>query len=138
MWSFVLFKSWLRETLEMTEFEEIVTKSLSHPVYDVSNVQVSIEGFIILITNIHEEATEDDLLDLVSEYGKVVHIHLNTDRRTGYVKGYCMLEYSKLDEAIKAIQSLHNRDFMNHSLACDFAFVRPNSRKIDRVLTLKS
>ena len=42
----------------------------------------------MFIRNIHEEAQEDDILDLFSEYGDVKNIALNLDRRTGYVKVY--------------------------------------------------
>merc|ERR1719289_230374 len=90
------------------------------------NVQKSVEGYVLLVTNVYEEVQEDDIFDKFSECGEVSNLHLNIDNRTGFVKGYAFVEYKTLAEAQAAVQNINGEVILKEPGVCvSFAFKRP-------------
>ncbi|KAJ1293058.1 hypothetical protein BS78_01G039200 [Paspalum vaginatum] len=84
--------------------------------------QRSIEGWTILVCGVKDDVEEDDLYNIFSEFGRVKDLHLNLERRTGYAKGYALIEYESFEEAQAAIRAMNGSQLLTKTVYVDWAF----------------
>lgn len=85
----------------------------------------AVEGWVIFVANLNEEVTEEEVQDKFADYGKVSDVRLNLDHRTGYVKGYALVQFEEYQQACVAVEELDGKDWLGNRLALDFCFVKP-------------
>ncbi|KAK2196012.1 bifunctional RNA recognition motif domain/RNA-binding domain superfamily/RBM8 [Babesia duncani] len=83
----------------------------------------SIDGWVIIVTGIHAEAQEEDIREKFESFGQITNIHLNLDRRSGYVKGYALVEFHQEQEAQTAISEANGSKLLNQTIHVDWAFM---------------
>ncbi len=83
----------------------------------------SVEGWVLIVTGLHEEAQEDEVVDRFGEFGEVRNVQMNLDRRTGFVKGYALVEFLKKNEAEKAKEGMDKEEMYGKEVRVDWAFV---------------
>ncbi|GMI06075.1 hypothetical protein TrRE_jg13144 [Triparma retinervis] len=88
-----------------------------------SGPQRSIEGWILIGTNIHEEASEDDIEELFSDHGYIQHMTVNRDRKMGRIKSV-LVEYGEKSEAQDAVNKLDGSKLLGQEITVDWAFIK--------------
>lgn len=81
----------------------------------------------LFVGNINHNATENDLQDHFAAAGKVVSVNIIQDRMTGKSRGFGFVEMDTQEEAQKAIESFHNKEFQGRTLTVNEA--RPREER---------
>lgn len=56
-------------------------------------------------------------------------MHLNLDRRSGFVKGYALIEYENFEEAERAISEMDGNELLTQTIHVDWAFSKGPFRR---------
>ncbi|MGA2750620.1 MAG: RNA-binding protein [Verrucomicrobiota bacterium] len=75
----------------------------------------------LFVGNLTFTATENDLQDHFAQAGVVVSVNIMQDRMTGRSRGFAFIEMGSKEEAEKAIQMFHSKDFQGRPLTVNEA-----------------
>ena len=81
----------------------------------------------LYVGNLNYRATENDLGSLFSEFGNVESVKMVMDKMTGRARGFAFIEMPNEEEANRAIEALHDKEFMTRNLLVNKA--RPMEKK---------
>jgi RNA recognition motif-containing protein len=75
----------------------------------------------IYVGNLSHTATEDEVREAFSQYGKVSTVSIVKDRETGRPRGFAFVEMTDGKEAATAIQELNLREISGRSITVNEA-----------------
>src|SRR5215510_4037935 len=81
----------------------------------------------LFVGNLSYQTGENDLQDYFSQAGAVTSVNIMLDKMTGKSRGFAFVEFASLDEANKAIEQFHNKEFQGRALTVNIA--RPREER---------
>ena len=84
----------------------------------------------LFVGNLSYQTMENDLQEYFSQAGVVSSVNLMLDKFTGKSRGFAFVEYSTSDEANKAVEMFHGKDFQRRALTVNIA--RPKEERPPR------
>jgi RNA recognition motif-containing protein len=84
----------------------------------------------LFVGNLSYKTGENDLQDYFSQAGVVTSVNLMLDRATGKSRGFAFIEFATPEEAGKAVEQFHNKEFQGRQLTVNIA--RPREERPPR------
>ena len=83
----------------------------------------------LYIGNLSYDATETDLQEIFNGVGRVVSVEIVTNSRTQRSKGYGFVELGSVEEAKRAVETLHDKEVMGRKMVVSGAKPKDESRQ---------
>ncbi len=84
----------------------------------------------LFVGNLSYQTMENDLQDYFSQVGAVTSVNLMLDKVTGKSRGFAFVEFATAEEASKAVEQFHNKEFQGRALTVNVA--RPREERAPR------
>lgn len=84
----------------------------------------------LFVGNLSYQTMENDLQDYFSQAGAVTSVNLMLDKVTGKSRGFAFVEMATAEEAAKAVEQFHNKEFQGRALTVNVA--RPREERPQR------
>ena len=82
----------------------------------------------VYVGNLSFDATESDLLELFGGVGSVQNVEIVCNRETHRSKGFGFVQLASVEEAKRAVDELHDKEYMGRKLVVSGAKAAPESR----------
>jgi RNA recognition motif-containing protein len=84
------------------------------------------------VGNLSFQTGENDLQDHFAQAGAVTSCNLMMDKMTGRSRGFAFVEFASAEEAQKAIEHFHDKDFQGRKITVNIARPREERPPRDR------
>jgi cold-inducible RNA-binding protein len=84
----------------------------------------------LFVGNLSYQTGENDLQDYFAQAGAVTSVNLMLDKTTGKSRGFAFVEFATPEEAQKAVEQFHNKEFQGRALTVNIA--RPREERPPR------
>ncbi len=75
----------------------------------------------LFVGNLSFQTMENDLQDYFGQAGVVTSVNLMLDKMTGKSRGFAFVEFATPEEATKAVEQFHNKEFQGRTLTVNVA-----------------
>lgn len=75
----------------------------------------------LFVGNLPYQTTENDLEDHFSQAGVVKSVSIMVDKATGRSRGFAFVEYATAEEASRAVEQFHSKEFQGRPLTVNIA-----------------